>query len=435
MLHKLGLIPFFLLIFSIKNVYAQPNSDTIKRQQRDTLSINISQAEDLFLKQNLELIIHRFNIDIAKAEIITARLFDNPEFSIEHAFYNAESKKIFDVNYEGGQYVASISQLFLTAGKRNKNIQLAKLGVQQAEYQFYDLLRTLKYTLRTDFYTLYYLQQSVRVYDDEIKSLERITRIFQEQYAKGNIAEKELIRVKSQLYSLKSEQNDLQQEIENVLSEIKMLIRADARSYILPQVNFNTGTHVIQEKFTYQHLIDSAYQNRYDLKAAKSQVNYSEMNLQLQKALAVPDVTVAFNFDKQANYIKNYNGLQLSMPLPFLNRNQGNIKQAKIAIDADKTSVLNVQQQIAIEVASGYESALRLEKLYNSFDPRFKDDFNHLIGEVIKNYEKRNISLLEFLDFYDSYKENSVQLNNILLQKIQALEHLNFVTGTAFFNL
>ena len=74
------------------------------------------------------------------------------------------------------------------------------------------------------------------------------------------------------------------------------------------------------------------------------------------------------------------------------------------------------------------------EKTYNNFDPGFKQDFTHLVGEVYKNYEKRNIGLLEFLDYYDTYKTNTLLLNGLLLSRTLALEQLNFVTGTPFFN-
>ena len=57
-----------------------------------------------------------------------------------------------------------------------------------------------------------------------------------------------------------------------------------------------------------------------------------------------------------------------------------------------------------------------------------------MVEEVTKNFEKHNISLLEFTDFYDSYKQNVVQLNNLRYNRISQLEQLNFTTGTRIFN-
>jgi cobalt-zinc-cadmium efflux system outer membrane protein len=154
----------------------------------------------------------------------------------------------------------------------------------------------------------------------------------------------------------------------------------------------------------------------------------------LQKATAVPDVSLSLNYDKLGGYGTNFLGAGVGFSLPFFNRNQGGIKQARIAIDQSKVQLQSQQDHVESDVATNYKNALRLENLYNSFDPAFKNDFNHLIQEVFKNYEKRNISLLEFLDFYDSYKTNTLQLNTLQLNRVTSLEQLNYVTGTPFFN-
>lgn len=400
----------------------------------DTLSLTIREAEDQFLKNNLQLIIEHYNINNAEAQVITARLFQNPDFNFSNVLYNPNTKRILDVSSQTGEYSFGINQLFLTAGKRNKNIRLAKIGVEQAGYQFFDLLRTLKLTLRNDFFTIYFQQQSAKVYDAEISSLSRLLTAYKEQYAKGNIAEKEVLRIQSQLYSLQSEVTNLNVGIDTTESQLKFLIRANPNSYILPQYNYQLDGKEVLLTTPYQKLLDSAYVNRNDLKLAKAALDYNNVNLSLQKALAIPDVSINLNYDKQASYIKDYSGIGIGFPLPFFNRNQGGIKQARIAIDQSKIALQNQQNHIESDVAINYKVALRYETVYNSFDPKFKGDFTHLIREVFKNYEKRNISLLEFLDFYESYKVNTLQINNIALNRITSLEQLNFVTGTPFFN-
>ena len=43
--------------------------------------------------------------------------------------------------------------------------------------------------------------------------------------------------------------------------------------------------------------------------------------------------------------------------------------------------------------------------------------------------EKRNISIMEFLDFYDAYKNSIIQLNNLQNARANAIENLNFSVG------
>lgn len=427
---------FVRFLLAVLTLIVTAGENTVQAQSavRDTLNITIKEAEGQFLKNNLALLASQFNIDNARAEVLTAKLFDNPQFGIENILYNETSKKFFDMSHDGGQYSANFSQLFKTAGKRNKSINLAKIGVQQAEYTFFDLLRTLKYTLRSDFYKIYYQEQSAKVYSEEINSLIKTLAVFKQQYEKGNIAEKEVLRIQSQLYSLQTELNDLKDGIDDVQSEFKLLIRADPKKYVNPEMEEMVVEKNALSKVSYGLLLDSAITNRYDLKLARSAVDYSNLNLKLQRAMAVPDVTVSLTYDKQGSFVRNYNGLGISIPIPLFNRNQGAIKQAKIAVESSKLGVTQQQEQIESDLDNAYQGAFRLEQLVNSFDPKFSADFNHLIAEVFKNYQKRNISLLEFLDFYDSYKTNTLQLNSLQLNRINSLEQLNFVTGTPFFN-
>ncbi|CAN5228192.1 TolC family protein [soil metagenome] len=396
----------------------------------DTLSITVKQAETLFLKNNLALIVQRYAIDNAGAQVITARLFNNPDFNFANGIHARDVSQ--GPAYKEQAY--GLSQLFTTAGKRNKNIQLAKIGVEQAKYQFFDLLRTLKFTLRNDFFSIYFQQQSAKIYNEEISSLVKTLAVFKQQYIKGNIAQKEVLRIQSQMYSLQIEHNNLQAGIDTLQGELRLLIKAPPGTYIVPQISNGTTSTDAVASVPYQMLLDSAYTNRYDLKLQKAAIDYNNINLKLQKATAVPDFSLAVNYDKLGAYGNNFLGAGISFSLPFFNRNQGGIKQAEIAVEQSKVQFQNQQNQVENALATSYRGALRFEKLYNSFDPNFKGDFNHLIQEVFKNYQKRNISLLEFLDFYDSYKTNTIQFNNLQLNRLASLEQLNYITGTPFFN-
>ncbi len=74
------------------------------------------------------------------------------------------------------------------------------------------------------------------------------------------------------------------------------------------------------------------------------------------------------------------------------------------------------------------------DKLFRNLDPSFGKDFERLMHEMVINYQRRNIGLLEFIDFYDAYKQNTLQVNTIKLNRVTALEDLNFYTGTEFYN-
>ena len=86
------------------------------------------------------------------------------------------------------------------------------------------------------------------------------------------------------------------------------------------------------------------------------------------------------------------------------------------------------------QVANAYLSAVRSEKLLRSFDPKFAGNITHLIGEVTRNFQAHNISLLEFTDFYDSYKNYILQHNKIINNRLDNFEELNYCIGKNILN-
>lgn len=397
--------------------------------EQDTLKLTIGEVETIFLNKNLDLIAQKYSIDSAKATVITAKLYDNPDFSYSNAFYNASTHDFFDPEMS-----VQVSQLIRLAGKRNKSIDLAKSGIDVAQYQFYDLLRTLRFVLRNDFYNIYFLEQSSKLYQLEIASLQKIVPAFEDQVKKGFMAPVDVLRIQSQLYTLQAEYDNLETNIDNIQSELKVLIRANPSIYFLPVAPISDLNNQVVSQTNYQSLIDSAIVNRPDLKALNANIVFSNYNLRLQKAYAKPDITIGANYDRLGSYVQDYNAIGISIRLPLFNRNQGNIQNAKIQTEVNKTLYESGLDKIKSEVTTSYITALRAEKLLLGFDPKFEENMKDLIAQVTINFQKKNITMLEFLDYYNSYKQNVLQINQLRFNKMSALEQLNFSVGKIIFN-
>jgi outer membrane protein, heavy metal efflux system len=400
---------------------------------QDTLRLDLFHAEKIFLDSNLQLLAQRYNIDANQALVIQARLWPNPNFSIGHTLYSAQLRQFFPTGYND-ETSLQLNQEILLAGKRNKQIKLAQANVKLTQYQFFDLLRTLKYTLRTDFFNIYYLQKSARAYDAEIRALQQIVNAYQEQQGKGYIAEKDVVRIRAQLYSFVSEYNDLINQINDTESELRLVLQSKPTVYIDPQPDSATIDSLDPAKYPLPTLIDSAYHNRTDLNIAKTNTEINRLNYNYQKALAIPDLTLSLNYDEDGSFLYGYYGIGASIDLPFFNRNQGNIKSARALIANTVATQKFTQATVDENVARALQKAYAQQKLYLAIDPKFSGDFERLAREVLANYQKRNLGLLDFLDFYDAYKQNVLQVNSIRYNRVQAFEDLNFYTGTNLFN-
>ena len=64
-------------------------------------SINAERGGTTFSGRNLSLIAERYNIDMAQAQVLQAKLFENPVISLEQNVYNRLNGKYFDFGKEG----------------------------------------------------------------------------------------------------------------------------------------------------------------------------------------------------------------------------------------------------------------------------------------------------------------------------------------------
>ncbi len=402
-------------------------------QAQDTIRITLPEAENQFLQKNLTLLAEKYNIDIAKAQVIQARLYTNPNFSFTGNIYNPQQKKILDVSNQTGEYIFALQQLIRVAGKRNKEIKLAETNTRLSENRFFDLLRTLRFSLRSNFYSACYLQNSVNAYQNQIASLEKLNDSYESLQTKGVVTLKDAIRIKSLLYSLKAEQTGLKNQLNDIQAELKILLQNN-KTYFIPIVEKNEALSTSFRQMNLAGLVDTAYQYRFDLKLAENNLLYNQQNFALQKALAKPDVTLGAQYDKRGSFVDNASFFTAAIDLPFFYRNQGNIKAAKIGIDQSKV-VLN-QQRLSIEneVQTAYVKALNTDRMLQSIDPIFRDEFENLLKAITENFEKKNLSLIEFTDFNESYKNNILQINDLQNQKMQAIETLNFTVGKTILN-
>ena len=106
----------------------------------------------------------------------------------------------------GSEITMQLSQMIYLAGQRNKQVKIAEANTRLVRIPVFRPDPYVKiYTAHRFLYHSFSSCNPLSVYDEEIKSLQQVVNAFEEQEGKGYIAEKEVIRIKAQLYSLLSE--------------------------------------------------------------------------------------------------------------------------------------------------------------------------------------------------------------------------------------
>ncbi|MBS1609577.1 MAG: TolC family protein, partial [Bacteroidetes bacterium] len=361
-----------------------------------------------------------------------AGYWDNPVLSTDQNIYDGKFFRHKKVNgQEYGQIYIQLQQLILTAGKRNKLIKLANDNVLSAEQQFNDLLRNLRFVLSTDFSNLNQLWQTNTIYKNEIDAVQKMVAGMDEELKVGNISQKDNVRVKALLYSLQSDQADLLRQVADIQKDLRVLLNVSDSVFVVPQLDILNP----DEGIILQTLLDSARTNRPDFQLLQINLLSQQHNLAYQKALVTPDVTVGTEYDHASTYVPNYWGLSISLPLPVLNRNKGNINAAKFGIKQAETGIQQVQNQIDQDVASAYNKWLISSSVSKAALAELGDQYDKLMQNMIVSYKQRQVSLIEFIDFFDAYKDSRLKQLQQQANLRNAAAELNYTTGTSIINL
>ena len=412
------LIVLLIIICDCKKVTAQ-----------DTLKISIQDAEKTFLQNNLSLLAAKYNIDANRALVRQAKLWDNPVLSTDQNIYDNQGG-FFKHNGNSGQVYVQVMQLIRTAGKRSKLAQLAEDYTTLSAEQFDDILRTLRYTLISDLYEIDHQLKIKTVYDAEIKELQTLVRGMEIQLQAGNISIKDNMRIKALLFGLQNELINVHSQIMPLQAEVKLLLKSNDSTFIRPTFLYYLPDIINAQIPAKDELLQQAFQNRPEAKMAKTQLEYQTHNLAYQKALAKPDVSIGTEFDQRSSYAPNYVGLAISLPLNILNKNQGNIASAQFIVKQQQ-ALLDVQTtKIESDVISSLNKVKYYQQINNLQQLDFSQQYDKLFQNMLKSYQQRQVSLLEFIDFADAYKDTKLKILDQHTALIKSFIELNYTIGT-----
>lgn len=386
-------------------------------------TVTLQDCESQFLKNNLFLLASQYNIDASKALTIQAKIWDNPSLTAELNAYNPERNQYFDIGKQG-QKAFGIEQLIYLGGKKRNEIKLAQTNEQLAELQFNDLLRTLKLQLRKSFFTVYYNKKSLETTDNQLAHIEDLINSYSVQVQKGNIPLRDLVRLQSLYLNFKNERMEVVNE--NIEEQANLKLLLNSAENVTPEVSkeeFNK--YLVTIPFDIKLFQDDAIANRPDYLAKQKDIEANEINVKWQKALAVPDITVGANYDQRSGAFNREANLTLGIPLPLWNKNKGNIKYAKTILEQSKVEKQNFDLQLQTEITSAWNKWDESRKNYVVIKPTVNSDFEAVYNGILTNFQKRNISLLEFTDFMESYNQASIQVNELKKKVVLSGEELN----------
>jgi len=396
--------------------------------------LSYEEAETIFLQNNLSLISEQLNIESQKAELIQAKVWPNPELSVSEINLwknpNMNSSPPFFGSFGENQQIAlELNQPIPTAGKRRKLIALEKTKLEISEQYFEELLRELKLELRTKLLELNYIQKYSEIYNHLLENISINLRALKNQYEKGNISKSEYIRLKTHklevnkdFIELKNNTNQLQKDIKTFLSlppNIEIIINED--KLIKDLESF--------KNISIEDMISIAKENRTDYKLALLEVDYSYKLLKYEKSQLVPDVAIGATYDRSGGVMPDFVGFGFSLDLPLFNINKAGIKKAKINMEMAENNKKQIVNNIENEIYFSYKLLQEALEFHGIIEFSEEEDLDILFNKYDENFKSRNISMLEYIDFVNTYLSTKKIILESEKELGQRIEEFKFYTG------
>ena len=416
------LLGISLFTFLPGHVLAQKNNT-------DTLHLTVTNAEEIFLKKNLVLLANQYNVDINKALVLQAKVWDNPVLNTDQNLYDGKFFRHTTTNgIQYGQIYLQVQQLIRTSKKIRKLTQLAQDNVLSSAAQFNDVMRNLKFVLTTDFNNLSQLQNMASVYKNEMQIMQNLVNGMNEMYKIGDISLKENIRIKALLFSLQSDVVDNFKQQIDIQKEVATLLQLEEGNWVVAEASQSISENQIKD-LQILSLQDSALKNRPDIEYVNTQANFQKDNIIYQKALAKPDVTLGIEYDKLSSYTPNLFGLSASVPLTIFNKNKGNITAAQLSYKQAGIIVQQVKSQVSKDVQGAWLKLMNASTMLNTENKTLQDNYETLFKNMIISYRQREVNLIEFIDFFDAYKDIRTKQAQQIANQRNAVAELNFTTN------
>ncbi len=358
-----------------------------------TVRLSLNEALALFLKQNLDLLIAKYGIESSKGQQITAALFPNPVASIGTLSSYTQGRTAAN----SGQLFGQVQQLFELAGKRGYRIESAGFGTQSVEAAFEDAVRQLGFTVKETYYRILLAQRRLTLAEENRDRFARILDVNTIRFKKGYIAEVDLIRIRLQMVDFQSMVIQSLQEAESARGDLRQLLRLSPRTLL----ELTTDMDFRRIDPDINKLRVAAIDMRPDIRARRFTYSQREADLRLAKAYRIPDVTVGGGYAVQgAQGPDNPQqwALNLGVPLPLFNRNQGGIRQAEVAVQTAEADLNKIVNQVENEVEVAYRNLIQSRRLVEAYIGGVLDDARSTLTIVERAYERGGATILDLLD-------------------------------------
>ncbi|MEA3318199.1 MAG: TolC family protein [Bacteroidota bacterium] len=368
---KISTILFSLLIISFV-AYSQTDS---------TITISLSEAQDIALESNVNVINAKLDVEISDKKVWETTTIGLPQVSAEGSYNNNLSLatsllpavifggpegEFMEVHF-GTQHnfngTATISQLIFS-GSYIVGLQAAKVYKSLSKNQLSKTKIDTKANVAMGYYSILLAENNKDILESNISTLKKTLKESEAMYKAGYMDETEVDKLKISLSNIENNLNSVNRQIEYLYSLLNLQLGIDNNI----KIELTNTLDEVLSTINYSSVIKNnlSVENNIDYKIVKTQVKLQELNLKKEKAEYLPTLSAFYNYSENAmrNEFNPFDGsekwfqssmLGFSLKVPIFSSGKRHSKVQQANLELQKTQ--NSQKLLSESIDNSYLQA------------------------------------------------------------------------------
>ena len=357
-------------------------------------NLTVKSAIELSKKNNPYFSAEKLNIDISQADIITAKLRPNPTFNISvsqltsHSYFAENTGMLNSANRQSMIQVGKVLQI---KKLRDFKVNFAESNYTQSKLVLKDFEQNLIFQTTQEWLEVWYANIKNNILLQAKKNSDTLISINRIRLKNQVISTTELMRteIEGEKYTLLIK--SAEQELNNQIQGLKLILGINV-DY---KIDITDSVMKLKLSSSYDSLLNYTIKNNTAIILTQGLVNVNKQSYQLQKALAnpLPEVGINYSAQNQAPYI----GAYIAIPLPFSDRNQGEIEKAKIMTYQADTLVSATIREAKLNLMSAYNTYLNNKNVFDQYKNIYSKS-EKVLSTLKITYIKGGTTFIDYLE-------------------------------------
>jgi len=391
--------------------------------------VTIEQAVQEAVERNLNLLAERYNLSIADARIVTAKLRPNPVLSAGMDY--VDFLHHFNGDNQGGptEYNLRTDFVLERGGKRERRIEVARSAREVAQLQLLNTTRTLVLDVQNAFVDVQQAKEILALARENLQAFRNIVEVNATRVRAGDLAKVELVRTQVAALQFQSAVRLAESKLKVAGNKLQSLMGRAAPS---PAFDVVGALRRDADPVVLETVAAQAAELRPDLLALRKDQARSQAEIRSQLAQGKMDFTVGTEFHRQFyNGNANALGFFFSAPLPVWNRNQGEIERARQEQEQILARIRAAEADVRNEVRNAWVQYATSRGLLESIEHDLLDQAREVRTTMEYSYRRGEASLVEFLDAQRAFNDARQSANDARADYARSLYTIDAISGRA----